>query len=67
MLKPPPALPSILVVQEWLLKNELQWDSGIEIKLSKDGVEYLEHLKIFESQYWDTFLSMIVTQKFRSV
>ena len=55
MLKPPPAPPSILGVQGWFLKNGLPWDAGIEFKLSEDGVECLEHLKVFESQEWDEF------------
>ena len=55
MPKPPPAPPSLLGVQGWFLKNGLPWDAGIELNLSKAGVECLEHLKVFESQEWEEF------------
>ena len=55
MSKLPPAPPGLLIFQGWFLKNGLPWDSGIELKLSESGVEFLEHLRLFESQEWDGF------------
>ena len=55
MSKPPPSPPSLSGVQDWFLKNGLPWDAGMELKLSKSGLECLEHLNVFESQEWDLF------------
>ena len=64
-LKPPPAPPSLLVVQGWFLKNGLPWYAGIELKLSEARVECLDHLNFLESQEWDAFFEDDCYTKFQ--